>query len=279
MPRLSFTEAMDNIEFLPESELQKIIQSPGVSVAQKETLLEASPIEDKTALTESLNQAIKQSEYTEVIKQLNNETVIASLAPQEKADLLTAVATSTVAKVKEFEEEGVAAVLITPDNKVVYFEDHPDLKAALPVDGNGEIIGIKVDENLNPISTISTEGATEETLAEVQGAVIPVVNQYGEIVMMPVLNEIDQTLVVAPTTDIGTVAGVSNEQLEGSVVEATPGLIDQVVEVVGKSPTRVEGIVNKNGAILFGTGQHGLQQIDATQVEVIQRNETKGRLK
>ena len=306
---LTFDEAMAQIEILPQSELEKAIRSPMVSVAQKEILLDASTIQDKTSLIELVKDVVKQTEYQAVIETLSDPVAVAALTIEEKEELIDQVASTTAEKAQDFLEDEVAAVLITPDNKVVFFEDHPELKDALPTDDAGEIIGIKVDENLNPIETVTTVDATEETMTQVVDTEIPVVGPTGELIMMPVLNEASQELVIAPTDVTGEVAGVNTSILEAvldtvkevvapvvpTLAETTQDLVPEVVQpvapVVTQSPVvtvpaetstpvvvkpmrEVQAVVTKNGVIIKGDDTSGKTSFSdiATDITIIQTN-------
>lgn len=281
----AFETALAEIEYLDEPALTEVLKSPEISVPQKEQLVSSSPLPDKTNLLGVLENLKAENQPTAIIlprpnptshfiynreevSQLTTSLLDPKVPFSEKETLAAKVVDATTEIVESFNIEALAAVMITPDDKIVFFEEHPELKALLPTDESGNIIGIRVDDNLVPMETVPVEIAPDENLAEAQASEIPVIGPSGEVEMMPILNEA-YDLVVVPTTANGEVAGISTSELANELIAAPES--EAPSEPIAE-PKQVRGVVTKNGVVLLGDDVKGggLTQVDETQIEVIQ---------
>ena len=250
-----FEEAMNNVESYKKEDLQKIISSPKLSVKEKKDLIDASPVQNKTALIKDLHNIDKNDKYNKIMQKLIDPALSENLSPETKEKFTNLGIKVTLKQTQDFIDNGLAAVLITPDNKVVFFEDHPGLKAQLPTDSNGDVLGIKVDENLVPVNNLPLINAAVGSLSLIQEKSIPVINDLGEVTYLPILNEVDQSAIIPPTLATGSAAGINPKIVEstllGKVIDPT---LDLTTESLDTASTDLKAATEPLTAPILDTG-------------------------
>jgi hypothetical protein len=160
---------------------------------------------------------------TSVVQVMQNKKEWNSLPIKNKEQLVEKQADFIREKSEELQQGNKAVVLITPDNKVVFFEDYPHLKDKLPKDRNGDIIGIRVDENLNPITKLNVSEVGLDKIKKLSETTIPVVGRDGHVEMIEVANLADETTLNLPVGEDGLAVGVSLSVLDSaSLAEVVP---------------------------------------------------------
>lgn len=245
--------------------LNEIIASKSLSFSQKKELIEKSSAPEKAELLNKLKKITLNQKYKQNIATINDPAIFENMSTTDREAVLSKTLTATQEKAQELAESNRAAVLITPDNKVVFFEEFPELKALLPRDDSGNILGIRVDENLEPIEQFSIATATSlnEVIEQVSSQVIPVVNHFGEVVALPILSPQSETAVIIPSTPQGEVAGINISTLEQVIVstqtvtapttygtssltnqEAQPNLIEAIINPIANTTSSLlEGLL------------------------------------
>lgn len=124
-------------------------------------------------------------------------------------------------KVEYSKKKGTVYPLIKPDGEVVYFEDNPSLLTKIPRDKDGNIIGIKVDEDLNPIAENALLIDRARVQDEITKKTINVINEDGEVGEIMVVTEFDQLIELPEDgnksiilSDKGEISIVNNELMK-----------------------------------------------------------------
>ena len=123
-------------------------------------------------------------------------------------------------------KEGKVFPLIKPNDEVVYFNKNEYLLKNIPRDENGKIVGIRVDEDLNPIREqyIYTDEIVDQNLD--YSREIPIVNEYGEIDFISVFNDENNAIINVPTDEKNNPIGIDkdnyNNESSGIVEEKNP---------------------------------------------------------
>lgn len=167
-----------------EARLRNIIRDPLATKEEKEAAIQAAPLELQASLTKTLakHEGIKKLKKS-ILPLLQNEDKFNQLDDEQKAEYLNQYQAHVAEQVSQLQEQNQALPLKTEDGRLVYFDDHPELKDDLPKDSEGNILSILVDDNFELVGSISTESSNFENHK------IPVVNQHGEIELKSLVNE------------------------------------------------------------------------------------------
>jgi hypothetical protein len=187
------------------------IDSTGVGTEAGQTI-------DQEVVTKERQEQFLDYKNT-VVQVMQNKKEWNSLPIKDKEQLVEKQAEFLKQKSEELQQSNKAAVLITPDNKVVFFEDHPHLKEKLPKDRNGDIIGIRVDENLQPITKLNVSEVGLDKVKKLSETTIPVVGRDGNVDMIEVANLADETALNLPVGEDGLAVGVSMSVLDTTALE------------------------------------------------------------
>lgn len=239
---------------LTTDNLTQAITSKNLSYSQKKELIQNSSSPNKKELISKLEKFRDNQNYKNNVATINNPAVFEKLSNQDREAIISKTLSTTQEKAQELIRENKVAVMITPDNKVVFLEEFPKILEQLPRDDKGNILGIKVDENLQPIEQIPLKTST--TLAQIVDTAtsntIPVINQAGEVVLLPLIDRTSETALIIPSTIQGATAGVSLDLVNQAVAgNQSPSLINTLVETVNTtSNTTVNSTTNLVNGLL-----------------------------
>jgi hypothetical protein len=229
--------------------IEKIVNSKSKNKKDIQTYLNKSYSENKGRIVLNLDNSEKSEKLKSKLKEFSKEKL-----------------TNRSDYVADLNKRGVVYPLIKPNNEVVYFEDNPDALKNIPRDKNGDIIGIRVDEDLNPIQTeallieddLNTPSIEKIRVVGEDGSIeaLEIVTEDNRLITLPDLDVSDQSLVVNEEGEFQTLDNKKNGQNEttrNDLEEKDSSLLDVVETTVMETTDVLNNETSETSSIIDDT--------------------------